>query len=214
VFIGVYLGSFHVFEFPLRIDTVDAIQQSKAVNQNRPSCSRFIKSLVAMAGLVASVAAGPIVHGAEAPGDLTALLQTFVDQKIAPGVVVLVANKDGVLALEKSGYASLADKTSMRDDGVFWIASMSKSLTATALIMLVDEGTVSLDDPVETYLPEFKGQMVEQGDQPPHPPRHPITVREIMSHTSGLVLACFVGCCCAAVNSTANAISLKRLCAR
>ena len=168
---------------------MDTIQQSKAVNQTRPSCNRYIKSLVAIAGLVACVAAGPVVHGAEAPGELSALLQTFVDQKIAPGVVVLVANKDGVLALEKSGYASLADKTPMRDDGVFWIASMSKSLTGTALMMLVDEGKVSLDDPVEKYLPEFKGQTVQQGDQPAHPPRHPITVREIMSHTSGLVLA-------------------------
>jgi CubicO group peptidase (beta-lactamase class C family) len=119
------------------------------------------------------------------------LLQSFVDRHIAPGVVVLVANKDGVLALETAGLASLATKKPMRDDSVFWIASMSKSLTATALMMLVDEGKVSLDDPVEKFLPEFKGQQVGAADDqhPAHPPAHPITVREIMDHTSGLVLA-------------------------
>lgn len=149
----------------------------------------IMKSLVAVAGLVAGVAAAPLVHSAEAPGTFAPLLQSFVDKHIAPGVVVLVADKDGVLALEKAGYASLANKTPLRDDAVFAIASMSKSLTGTALMMLVDESKVSLDDAVEKYLPEFKGQMVKQGDQPPHRPRHPITVREIMSHTSGLVLA-------------------------
>ena len=48
----------------------------------------------------------------------------------------------------------------MRTDCLFWIASMSKPMTATALMMLVDEGKVKLDDPVEKYLPEFQGQMV------------------------------------------------------
>ena len=122
---------------------------------------------------------------------LDPLLQSFVEKHIASGVVALVANKDGVLALEKAGYASLANKPPIREDAAFWIASMSKSLTGTALMMLVDEGKVSLDDPVEKYIAEFKGQMVAGtgGTETPRPPKHPITVREIMDHTSGLVLA-------------------------
>lgn len=122
---------------------------------------------------------------------LAPVLQSFVDKHIVPGVIVLVADKDRVLAVETAGYTSLANHTPMREDAVFWIASMSKSLTGTALMMLIDEGKVSLDDPVEKYLPEFKGQMVAgpEGKDPPHAPRHPITVREIMDHTSGLVLA-------------------------
>ena len=130
-----------------------------------------------------------LLSAAEAPAPIASVLQSFVDQRIAPGVVALVANREGVLAVEKAGYASLANKTPMREDAVFWIASMSKSLTGTALMMLVDEGKVSLDDPVEKFLPEFKGQQVEQEGIEMHPPRHPIAVREIMSHTSGLVLA-------------------------
>ena len=129
------------------------------------------------------------LRAAEAPNPIAPVLQSLVDQHLAPGVVALVANRDGVLALGKAGYASLANKTPMREDALFWIASMSKSLTATALMMLADEGKVSLDDPVEKYLPEFQGQVVEQEGIGRHPPAHPITVREIMSHTSGLVLA-------------------------
>lgn len=124
---------------------------------------------------------------AESP--LQPVLQSFVDKHIAPGVVVLVANKEKVLDLEVAGYASLANKTPMPKDAMFWIASMSKSLTGTALMMLVDEGKVSLDDAVEKFLPEFKGQQVKAADGTLHAPKHPITVREVMCHTSGLVLA-------------------------
>lgn len=126
---------------------------------------------------------------ARAESPILPVLQSLVDKHIVPGVVTLVADKDKVLDYEAAGYASLANKTPMRKDAVFWIASMSKSLTGTALMMLVDEGKVSLNDPVEKFLPEFKGQMVKDADGISHPPMHPITVREIMNHTSGLVLA-------------------------
>jgi len=144
-----------------------------------------IRSLI----LSSVIALAPFARGADSASPIAPVLQSFVEQHIAPGIVTLVANRDGVLALDKAGWASLANRTPIREDAVFWIASMSKSLTATALMMLVDEGRVSPDDPVEKYLPEFKGQMVEEAGIEMHPPRHPITVREIMSHTSGLVLA-------------------------
>jgi len=70
------------------------------------------------------------------------------------------------------------------------LASQSKPLTASALMLLVDEGRVNLDDPVEKYLPEFKDQMLTVEQDTEHvllrKPAHPITVREILSHTSGL----------------------------
>ena len=115
-------------------------------------------------------------------------LQPFVDGNTLAGAVTLVANRDKVLDLEAVGYSDVAAKTPMKTDALFWIASMSKPITATALMMLVDEGKVKLDDPVEKYLPEFKGQMLlEPGkDEAPRKPSHPITVRNILSHTSGL----------------------------
>ena len=131
-----------------------------------------------------------IVRSAEL-GPLAPALQAAVDKHIVAGAVALVADKSHVLDLEAAGYSNLAAKTPMQPDALFWIASMTKSFTGTALMMLVDEGKLRLNDPVEKYLPEFKGQMVAQDkDHPqPYPPRHPITIREIMDHTSGLVLA-------------------------
>ncbi|MGY8642226.1 MAG: serine hydrolase domain-containing protein [Verrucomicrobiales bacterium] len=130
-----------------------------------------------------------IVRAQSDSSALQPVLDSLVENEIVPGVVVLVANKDGDVAVKKSGYASLTNETPIEEDSVFWIASMSKSLTGAALMILVDEGKVNLDDPVEKYLPVFTGQQIKAEDGTLHPPGHPITVREIMSHTSGLVLA-------------------------
>jgi CubicO group peptidase (beta-lactamase class C family) len=139
--------------------------------------------------LTGLLAFAPVANHAAEEGPLASVLQSTVDKHLVSGTVVLVANKERVLDLEAAGYASLSAQTPMKTDGLFWIASMTKSFTATALMMLVDEGKVKLDDPVEKYLPEFKGQMVVEDKNPPHPPQHPITIREIMDHTSGVVTA-------------------------
>ena len=129
-----------------------------------------------------------IAGAAENPsGPFAPMLQSLVDRHVVAGVLVLVADKDKMLDVEAAGFSSLEKKRPVRTDALFWIASMTKSMTGTALMMLVDEGKLSLDDPVEKYLPEFKGQMVEQEGIEMHPPQHPITVREVMDHTSGLV---------------------------
>jgi CubicO group peptidase (beta-lactamase class C family) len=121
---------------------------------------------------------------------LAAALQPFVDTHVVAGAVGLVATKDKLLDLATVGYADIGAKKPMRADSFFWVASMTKPVTATALMMLVDEGKVSVDDPVEKYLPEFKGQWVAVARDEHHvllkKPKHPITVRQIMSHTSGL----------------------------
>jgi CubicO group peptidase (beta-lactamase class C family) len=118
-------------------------------------------------------------------------LQSYVDSGVLAGAVTLVATRDAVLELKAVGYSDVAEKTPLKTDALFWIASMSKPMTATALLMLVDEGKVRLDDPVERYLPEFHGQMLVTEKSSARvvlkKPPHPITVREILSHTSGLV---------------------------
>jgi len=122
---------------------------------------------------------------------MAAVLQPFVDDHTIGGAVVLIANKDKVLDLEAVGYSSVESLRPMQTDAEFWIASMTKSITATALMMLVQEGKVDISAPVEKYLPEFKGQQVADEKEPTklRAPAHPITVREVMSHTSGLVVA-------------------------
>jgi CubicO group peptidase (beta-lactamase class C family) len=119
-----------------------------------------------------------------------AWLRPFVDNGIIAGAVVLAATKDRVLSLEAVGYSGLTIKKPMLPDSLFWIASMTKPMTCTALMMLVDEGRVNVDDPVEKYLPEFKGQRVIAEQDENHvllkKPQHPILVREVLNHTSGL----------------------------
>ncbi|MDZ4289639.1 MAG: serine hydrolase domain-containing protein [Prosthecobacter sp.] len=125
---------------------------------------------------------------AEAP--IAAVLQPYVDRHELAGAVTLVATKDKVLDVSTVGYADIAKGAPLKPDALFWIASMSKPITATAVMMLVDEGKVKLDDPVEKYLPEFKGQqlaIMKGGKQIDlKAPAHPITVRNVLSHTSGL----------------------------
>ena len=121
-------------------------------------------------------------------GGMAAKLQPFIDSRVMAGAVVLVADKDSVLDLEAVGYSNLSARKPMKTTDLFYIASMTKCFTATALMMMVDEGKVNINDPVEKYLPEFKGQMVEEAENKGHPhlPQHPITIKEVMSHTAAL----------------------------
>jgi CubicO group peptidase (beta-lactamase class C family) len=144
--------------------------------------------------LLAAASVGLLPAGAREPSanskSLAAVLQPFVDDHSLAGAVVLVAVKEKVLALEAVGSADLAANKPMATDALFWIASQSKSMTAAALMLLVDEGKVKLDDPVEKYLPEFKGQWlaVYQDNDTVllKKPKRPPTVRNLLSHTSGL----------------------------
>jgi len=113
-----------------------------------------------------------------------------VESHSLAGAVMLVADREKILDLEAVGYADVTSHRAMPTDALFWIASQSKPITATCLMMLVDEGKLKLDDPVAKYLPEFNNLwlVAEQGND--HMtlkrPRHAITIREILSHTSGM----------------------------
>lgn len=128
----------------------------------------------------------------EIPNPL-APLQSFVDNHQLAGAVTLVATANKILSLEAIGYADIAKPQPMAPDTVFWFASQTKPITATAFMMLVDEGRVGLDDSVEKYLPEFKDQWLKVEEDEAHlllkKPHHPITIRNILSHTSGLPFA-------------------------
>jgi unsaturated rhamnogalacturonyl hydrolase len=117
---------------------------------------------------------------------LAKLIEPYIENHEIAGAVVLIADRDQVIDRAAIGYADIADQSPMKSNDLFWIASMSKAMTATAVMMLVDEGKISLDDPVEKYLPIFKGQMVTSAPDKLEPSQHPITIRETLSHTSGL----------------------------
>jgi CubicO group peptidase (beta-lactamase class C family) len=126
----------------------------------------------------------------DSPHGVAASLLPFVKDQAFAGAVTLVASKDKVLSLETVGYSDLAAKRPMRADDLFLICSMTKVFTAAGVMMLVDEGKLNLDDPVEKYLPQFKGQMVAvreaDGRVQLKKPAHPITIKNLLTHTSGL----------------------------
>lgn len=153
------------------------------------TCKR-IRIAVAAGLCLPALAAGSDGAPAKTPGPIAAAVQPFVDRHELAGAVVLVADKDRVRCQEAIGFADVAAGKPMPTDAIFWIASQSKPITAAALMMLVDEGKVNVDDPVEKYLPEFHGQMVVAEKDDAHvllkKPVHPILVRNVLSHTSGL----------------------------
>ncbi len=117
-------------------------------------------------------------------------LQPFIDSGQIPGIVSVLATKDQVLQIDSIGYANIEKKTPINPDQLFWIASTTKHITGTALMMLVDEGKVALDDPIEKYLPEMgtnlKVALVNQeGLLVLQTPETKPTVRQAMSHMIG-----------------------------
>ena len=132
---------------------------------------------------------GPVCLHAQTFEKLATSVRPFVDRQELAGAVMLVADKDQMLVAEAVGWADIAAQKPLGTDSMFWIASQSKSITAAALMMLMDEGKVNVDDPVEKYLPEFQGQMVVVEKDADHVllrrPSHPITVKNVLSHTSG-----------------------------
>jgi CubicO group peptidase (beta-lactamase class C family) len=144
-------------------------------------------------GCAALLAAFLFSSGAPAADKFAAVpqkLQTFVTNGEIAGAVSLVATRDAVLHLAAVGRSDLASGRKLKTDDIFWIASMSKPVTAVAVAMLADEGKLSFDDPVGKYLPEF-GDMWVAGEQTEQQrllvkAARPVTLRDLLTHTSGL----------------------------
>ena len=140
-----------------------------------------IRAAGPLAPLVASLLLVSAVR-AESPKlpGVGAALQEQVDRHEIAGAVTMVVSKDRVLHLESTGLADVAARKPMQADTVFWIASMTKPITATAVLMLQDEGKLDVHDPVAKYLPEFANLKTPSG-QPAN-----LTLIQILTHTSGL----------------------------
>lgn len=122
--------------------------------------------------------------------DIDAALQQFVDAGELSGAVAVVGRADGTKHTSVVGRASLEAGTPMAADTPFRIASMTKPVTAVAVMTLVEAGRLSVDDPVEKHLPEFKGQMLisQRGEDTLTltKPARPVTVKDLLTHTGGL----------------------------
>ncbi len=115
----------------------------------------------------------------------TALLQQHVDAGRSAGAVAMLA-RDGKLAYVATvGVQDLETRAPMTERTLFRIYSMTKPVTAVAVMMLLEQGAFALDDPISKYLPEFASVTVRTPDGPRAPSRAP-TIRDLLLHTSGL----------------------------
>ncbi len=125
----------------------------------------------------------------ESATKLTSAMQPFIDNGEVPGLIAVVGNKDGILAQSVLGSQNVELKQPMKADSLFRIASMTKPIVAIGIMILQDEGKLSVDDEVEKHLPEFQGlQLAEQKDGKTElrAPSRPIKIRDLLTHTSGL----------------------------
>jgi CubicO group peptidase (beta-lactamase class C family) len=126
-----------------------------------------------------------------------AMVQRHIDSGDITGAVVLVARKGQIAYLEAQGAMDLESKKPMTRDSMFRMASMTKPVIGTSIMMMLEEGKLQLGDPVSKYIPEFKDMkvavLIEAGHGPGNPPKfysmpaeRPITIKDLLTHTSGL----------------------------
>ena len=132
------------------------------------------------------------VMSAERLAAIPIRMKAYVDTNQTAGIVTIVGRHGRVASFDAVGYQDVESKKPMRKDSLFRIASLTKPITCAGIMVLVDEGKISVIDPVEKFLPEYKGLKVRgcagnagyacEGA----PPSRAINIEDLMVHTSGL----------------------------
>ncbi len=146
---------------------------------------------------LAVIPLAPVQASSQASVDSVGLRQivtrmsSFVDEGRISGAVMLLAHHGQVVLHKSVGYKDLETRDPMRVNTIFQVQSMTKPLTAVAVMMLIEEGRLRLEVPVEDYLPEFRNQTLATGvsiedRSAPGQERRPITIRDLLKHTSGM----------------------------
>jgi len=129
---------------------------------------------------------------AERLARIDAMCEGAIRENRIPGVVALVARNGKIVYHKAFGLADNAAGRALKRDDIFRIASQTKAITSTAVMMLWEEGRFRLDDPVSNWIPEFKGAQVlktyneADGTWTGEPTKREITIRHLLTHTSGL----------------------------
>ena len=119
-----------------------------------------------------ALAAACCAFAGEQDASIAAKMRDMIARNEVPGAVTVIATRDGVSHLGVIGHADAGKTRPLRKDSIFWIASMTKPVTAVAVLMMQDEGKLSIDDPLAKYIPEFGANGV--------------TLRHMLTHTSGM----------------------------
>jgi CubicO group peptidase (beta-lactamase class C family) len=165
-----------------------------------------IAALMLTAGVVPNSKPEDVGMSAERLQRIGQVIQRYMDAKDLAGAVSVVSRRGKVAYFEAQGLMDVEHKMPMRKDAIFRMASMSKPVTGVAILMLLEEGKIRLNDPVSKFIPEFKDTKVAiekpqpagaaagggrgQAARAPEiytvPANREITIRDLMTHTSGL----------------------------
>lgn len=124
-------------------------------------------------------------------------IQDYVNKGYIPGGVFLIARDNQIVYYKNFGFRSTDKKLAYQKDDIFRIASMTKAVTSVAIMQLYEQGKLGLDDPVQNYIPAFKdSKVLEQFNEKDSsytvvPAKSPITIRQLLTHTSGIVYGAF-----------------------
>ena len=124
-------------------------------------------------------------------------VESYTENRHLPGGVFLIARKGKVVYFKNFGYRSLKKKKPYQTDDIFRIASMTKAITTISVLQLFEQGKLGLDDPVQLFLPAFEGTGVlntfnsDDSSYTTIPMRRPITIRHLLTHTSGITYGDF-----------------------
>ncbi|MEY4762697.1 MAG: hypothetical protein RLZZ200_2553 [Pseudomonadota bacterium] len=140
--------------------------------------------------LLLAAAISPPCDGYARPSDIAPQMQCLVDRGIIPGAVTL-AWRDGHLIHQSAvGYRDIDQRVPMTRDTIFRLYSMTKPVTSVAIMMLVEQGRLTLDTGIDSLIPAFRDMRVYESGDVEHlvtvPVDRPITVRDLLTHSSGL----------------------------
>lgn len=117
---------------------------------------------------------------------ITAITQRYVDEGKLAGVITMVARRGRIVHFEAVGQKGVDDARPLGKDDIFRIYSMTKPITAAAVMQLYEQGLFQLSDPVSKFVPELKGLMVLKADGELEPVASEMTMQQLLTHTTGL----------------------------
>ena len=145
----------------------------------------FLHRFVPLILFAATTVAGSDEFSEGDRNEIDSFLASSVQEGKIPGVVAIVVTRKKVLYHQSFGMQNAAAKSKLHNDSVFRIASMTKPITSVAVMQLVEKGKIGLDDPISKYLPNLRTVPVIASEGKTRPAAKPITVRQLLSHTSG-----------------------------
>lgn len=147
-------------------------------------------SLAMLSGFASSGPEIQRVDSTHTPSTFAAVLQPLVDQGLLPGAYAIIERNGVPIDAALVGWQDVKDEIPLREDSIFRLYSMSKPITSVAIMMLAEQGRLSLDDAASRYLPAFSDMRVYRSggldDMVTEPVERPITIRDLLLHNSGI----------------------------